>query len=107
MGDSVERWLGNLGLEQYAGLFADSHISTDELPDLTDDDLRELDVAADDRRVILAQLEHESSAAPAQATDAEFSAKRRQVTVMYCDLVGSTALGEHFDAEQMHDIVNA
>ena len=47
MGDSVERWLSNLGLEQYAGLFADSHISTDELPDLTDDDLRELDVAPD------------------------------------------------------------
>ena len=76
MGDSVERWLvSNLGLEQYAGLFADSHISTDELQDLTDDDLRELDVAPDDRRVILAQLEHESSAAPAQATDAEFSGK--------------------------------
>ena len=41
MGDSVEPWLGNLGLEQYAGLFADSHISTDELPDLTYDDLRD------------------------------------------------------------------
>ena len=106
MGDSVEHWLGSLGLGQYAVQFAESHISTDELPDLTDEDLRELDVAPDHRRVIMARLKHKYFSPAAPMPEAEFSAERRQVTVMFCDLVGSTALGEHFDAEQMHEIVN-
>ena len=95
----IAAWLRGLGLEQYAPAFAENHIRPELLPELTSDDLKELGVASvGHRREILAAIARLRAApdgradvsAPETATHA--AAERRQLTAMFCDLVGSTAL---------------
>jgi class 3 adenylate cyclase/predicted ATPase len=110
-------WLRGLRLERYEQAFRENEIDLRVLPELTADDLKELGVAAiGHRRLLLkaiadlaagagrAAAEDVPAASPANATA---EAERRQLTVMFCDLVGSTPLSTRFDPEDLREIVGA
>src|SRR6516165_4555736 len=94
----VGGWLRSLGLEQYEALFRASEIDADILPELTEVDLEKLGVPLGHRKRLLRAISGlaapETMAAPSASTAArpQDAAERRQPTVMFCDLVGSTAL---------------
>src|SRR6516164_3874928 len=114
----VGGWLRKLGLQEYEAAFRDNKIDDTVLPSLTAEDLKELGVGAlGHRRKLLdaiAALRAETSArtplseAPL-ATDeaAQDTAERRQVTVMFSDLVGSTALSARMDPEDLREVISA
>jgi class 3 adenylate cyclase len=110
-------WLRRLGLQRYEQAFRENEIDLRVLPELTADDLKELGVAAiGHRRLLLkaiadlaagagrAAAENVPAASPASAPA---EAERRQLTVMFCDLVGSTPLSTRFDPEDLREIVGA
>jgi class 3 adenylate cyclase/predicted ATPase len=113
----IADWLEKLGMSEYAQRFAENGIDLSVLPDLTDQDLKEIGVILGHRRKILraiASLEAERSAtavAVAPAVPAWSSptdtAERRQVTVMFSDLVGSTALSGRMDPEDLREVISA
>jgi class 3 adenylate cyclase len=113
----VADWLEKLGLGQYAQRFAENDISFTLLPDLTDQDLKELGVSSlGHRRQLLraiTELKSVETATPAVALAAPVplstrdTAERRQVTVMFSDLVGSTALSARMDPEDLHEVISA
>ena len=112
-------WLSALGLEQYEAAFRENAIDGAVLPTLTADDLRELGVAAigHRRRLMnaIAELADDSSdaaagAGPVSETKASpervpAAAERRQLTVMFCDLAGSTALSARLDPEDTREVI--
>ena len=111
MGD-VAQWLEELGLAQYAAAFEDNDIELALLPRLTDGQLKELGVASMGHRMkILAAVGPASEesgpsadvAAPEIARRTE--AERRQLTVMFCDLVGSTELSRKLDPEDLRGVM--
>ena len=113
---SVKEWLASLGLSEYADRFAEHQIDFSILRDLTDRDLKEElgVVSLGDRRRLLRAIAHlaeAASAAPQLAPGFEASrgdeAERRQVTVMFSDLVGSTALSAYMDPEDLREIISA
>lgn len=96
----IAAWLGQLGLGQYAQRFSDNEIDVSVLPHLTDHDLRDIAIPLGHRRKILAAirgLEAPSESIVASETSRSSEAERRQVTVMFADLVGSTALAGRMD----------
>ena len=109
----IDGWLRGIGLEQYAQTFRDNAIDADVLRDLTDEHLRELGLPLGARlkllRAVAALGTSEQTPAspeitpPAARTDAE----RRQVTVMFSDLVGSTALSARMDPEDLREVISA
>ena len=113
----IADWLGRMGLGQYAQCFAENDISFRILPDLTDQDLKELGVSSlGHRRELLraiADLDRAEKVAPEPAASAPISpqphdtAERRQVTVMFSDLVGSTALSARMDPEDLREVISA
>jgi len=110
----IADWLKKLGLGQYAQQFAENDINFSVLPDLTDQDLQELGVGSLGHRRILqraiADLNSVETPTPALITGVpqrQDTAERRQVTVMFCDLVGSTALAASMDPEDLREIVSA
>ena len=110
----VEAWLRGLGLQQYLASFRDNEIDGAVLRDLTADDLRELGVASvGHRRKLLSAISELSAASDSvMATSsaqlpAPDAAERRQLTVMFCDLVGSTAMSARLDPEDMRAIIGA
>src|SRR6476620_5579264 len=113
MAIDITDWLGKLGLEQYAPAFRDNAIDSKVLPRLTAEDLKDLGVTlvGHRRRLLeaIATLGAETSAAVVEPTsrDASASAERRQVTVMFCDLVGSTALSTRLDPEDLREVIGA
>ena len=103
-------WLRSLDLEQYEPAFRDNAIDAAVLPELTADDLRELGVGLiGHRRKLLAAIATlRNDPSPASETGpADVMAERRQLTVMFCDLVGSTALSARFDPEDLRGIIGA
>src|SRR4029077_14484138 len=109
----VGAWLGGLGLERYAPAFRDNEIDWDALPKLTAEDLKDLGVVLGGhrRRLLdaIAALGTKASAAAGTAASrdapAPADAERRQLTVMFCDLVGSTALSTRFDPEDLRELI--
>jgi class 3 adenylate cyclase len=104
----IADWLGQLGLGQYAPRFAENDINFAILPDLTDQDLKELGVSSlGHRRQLLRAIAEKGAPKLAPATAApvtpqpQNAAERRQLTVLFCDLVGSTALSARLDPEDM------
>src|ERR1700752_1630551 len=102
----VADWLKKLGMSEYAQRFAENGIGVAALRHLTDQDLKEIGVLLGHRRKMLAAIGELTPAAPAKpvpATDVEpktqDTAERRQVTVIFSDLVGSTALSARMDPE--------
>jgi class 3 adenylate cyclase len=114
----VEGWLQRLGLEQYAAVFRDNQIDATVLPSLTAEDLKDLGITLiGHRRKLLnaiAGLRVEAGA-PTPISDtplekdkaAKDTAERRQVTVMFADLVGSTALSARMDPEDLRGVIAA
>ena len=110
----IADWLEKLGMSEYAGRFAENRIDFSVLRDLTDQDLKDIGVALGDRRKILRAVGElvDASPAPAQVHAAtepkpQDTAERRQLTVMFCDLVGSTALSARLDPEDLRGIIGA
>jgi class 3 adenylate cyclase/predicted ATPase len=102
----VGGWLRRLGLEQYEATFRENEISEKVLPNLTAEDLKDLGVGlVGHRRVLLDGIA--SLRAPASDKAANDSAERRQVTVMFSDLVGSTALSTRMDPEDLREVISA
>jgi class 3 adenylate cyclase/predicted ATPase len=109
----VALWLRRLGLEQYAPGFADNDIDAAVLPELTAEDLIALRVTSvGHRRRLLSAIatlrdQPPEVVSPAPAATATIEAERRQLTVMFCDLVGSTALSTRFDPEDLREVIGA
>ena len=106
--------LRGLGLGQYEEKFRDNKIDADLLPRLTVDDLKDIGVSVvGDRRRLLDAIAVITGAGPASPTKSapskglQGSAERRPITVMFCDLVGSTSLAAKLDAEDWRNLVNA
>ncbi|MGO9847687.1 MAG: AAA family ATPase [Methylocella sp.] len=114
---NVGGWLRSLGLERYEAIFRENEIDDTVLPRLTADDLKELGVGIlGHRRKLLdaiAALRADVSAkapppdAPPTVGSPKDAAERRQVTVMFCDLVGSTALSTSMDPEDLREVISA
>jgi len=114
----VVSWLRSLGLQRYEATFTEHRIDTDVLPDLTDDDLAKLGIPLGDRKRLIKAIKalrtvetvvgNETPAAEATTLHvSRESAERRQLTVMFCDLVGSTALSARLDPEDLRGIIGA
>jgi class 3 adenylate cyclase len=107
----IADWLKKLGLSEYAQLFAENHIDFSVLPELTDQDLKDLGIVLGDRRKLLRAIADLSGIEKIQSkpteTQSQDSAERRQVSVMFVDLVGSTALSARMDPEDLREIISA
>src|SRR6266581_7346236 len=107
----IAEWLASIGLSEYAQRFADNAIDLSVIRDLTEQDLKDLGVLLGHRRKILRAIADLPAApAPAEiATEAvpRDEAERRQVTVMFADLVGSTALSTGMDPEDLREVISA
>ena len=113
----IADWLQKLGLGQYAQRFAENDINFAVLPHLTDQDLKELGVASlgHRRQLLLAIAElngiQKGAVQRPSSTDVPIAphdtAERRQVTVMFSDLVGSTALSARMDPEDLREVISA
>ena len=107
----VAVWLRGLGLQQYEALFRENDVDAEVLSDLTDGDLEKIGVSLGHRKRLLkgvAALAGPAAAPPAAATPippVADAAERRQLTVMFCDLVGSTALSAGLDPEDMRQVI--
>ena len=106
-------FLRNLGLSQYEVTFRKNEIDVSVLPELTDQHLKDLDVALGARLKILRAIRKlAQSGRPGRSTregtePKPSAAERRQLTVMFCDLVGSTALSALLDPEDMSDLIRS
>jgi class 3 adenylate cyclase len=113
----IAAWLRRLGLEQYEQTFRDNAIDPEVLPDLTDADLEKLGMLLGHRKRLLKEIvelgqstkRHEPSndGSIVQSRAAEPAAERRHLTVMFVDLVGSTALASRLDPEDLREIIGA
>src|SRR5262245_47167416 len=116
----IAEWLGRQGLSQYAQTFAENNIDYSVLPDLTEDDLEKLGISLGHRKKLLRAIDAvwgtrqerdttkvartgAEATSPVQHREAEF----RQITVMFCDLVGSTQLSEKLDPEDLQKIIDS
>ena len=112
---TISEWLASLGMSEHAEGFADNRIDdVSILRDLTDQDLKDIGVPLGHRRKMLraiaemagtasTQIKSEPASEPKRRDDAE----RRQLTVMFCDLVGSTALSARLDPEDLRGVIAA
>jgi len=118
----VREWLKSLGLEQYEAAFHKNDLSEEDLCHLTAEDLHDLGIISVGHRrlllVAIAKLQNRSvssqtirpSGEHAASTSAEdavaHGGQRRQLTVMFCDLVGSTALSARLDPEELRALLH-
>jgi class 3 adenylate cyclase len=120
----VADWLRRLGLERYEAAFEENDVSADILCHLTADDLKELGVTGVGHRrqllVAIAKLNQQRATDAVPPVERTIAAseplggdapsqggERRQLTVMFCDLVGSTALSERLDPEELRNLLHA
>ena len=110
---TIEAWLAQLGLEQYENLFVDNAIDLDVLAELGEQDFEALGIKLGHRRKLLRAIRELSAYAPAVAPDENRShppppapeAERRHLTVMFCDMVGSTELAQQLDPEDLRELM--
>jgi len=105
-------WLSSLGLGAYADAFEREQIDFAVLPTLSDADLRELGLPMGPRNKLKAAIaalgaQPEAATAATQFKAATAGAERRQLTVLFCDLVGSTELSQRLDPEEYRELVRA
>jgi len=109
----VGAWLRGLGLGQYQSTFRENEIESDVLSELTESDLEKLGLPLGPRKRILKAIANlDGAERPAGATSLarpsrQDTAERRQLTVMFCDLAGSTALSARLDPEDMRQVIRA
>ena len=113
MARDIGEWLDGLGLGKYADVFVEHEVDLEVLPELTEPDLEKIGIPLGPRKKLLKAMaalsvdldEHpeatDTSPSPLTAPEAE----RRQLTVMFCDLVGSTALSRQLDPEDLRDVM--
>lgn len=117
----IEEWLHCLGLQQYVRAFRENHVEDDVLPRLTAEDLKDIGVRSvgHRRKILDAITKLRDSFSPTQVNDTKafaqateqastvesHGAERRQLTVMFSDLVGSTALSARLDPEEMREVI--
>ena len=111
-GDDFRQWLKALGLERYADAFADNDVDFRALRQLSDADLKELGVSLGHRRILQAaitqvRLDGAGGSPPDAAPAPGSQGERRQITVMFCDLVGSTELSARLDPEDLRSHIHA
>ena len=105
----IAAWLRELGLERYEQAFQEAEIDAEVLPELTDADLKELGIPLGPRKKLVKAMAvlgggaERLSARPGKPAEAE----RRQLTVLFCDLVGSTAISAGLDPEDMREVITA
>jgi SAM domain (Sterile alpha motif) len=99
----IAEWLERLGMPEYAQRFAENHIDLSILPNLADQDLKELGIVLGDRWKILRAV-GELRSAPAQPQTAQSLTSSRRIAIMFCDLIIS---GRRLDTEDWHDLVGA
>jgi class 3 adenylate cyclase/tetratricopeptide (TPR) repeat protein len=116
MSEDLRIWLQRIGLEQHAELFASNDIDLDLLPDLSDEDLKELGLSLGHRRRLLRAIaerssetlrsaaEHMAASDPGRG-DTVREAERRQLTVLFCDIVSSTELSGRHDPEDFRELL--
>lgn len=109
MSDEIRQWLEGLRLGQYAEAFKANDIDLRALAFVNDEDLRELGVSLGHRRIMLAAIaalgrEQQEEALEPERLD-ESEAERRHLTLMFCDLVGSTELSRRLDPEDLRDLL--
>jgi len=122
---NIRRWLTDLGLERFAHAFEREELTPDNLPDLSDGDLKDLGVPLGPRKTILKAIEalrtsdtvllprspnsitskHSPETIP--ASENALQEERRQLTVLFCDIVGSTELANRLDPEILQKILRA
>ena len=109
----IADWLKTLGMSEYAARFAEHGIDVSVLRHLTDQDLKDIGVLLGHRRKMLAAIAELAGAAPISPQPAltepkpQDTAERRQVTVMFSDLVGSTAMSARMDPEDLREVISA
>ena len=115
----ISDWLEKLGMPEYAQRFADNDIDIDVINELTDQDFDRLGVSLGHRRRMLRAIRELSASPIAAVTERQTpqsaptaqapkdTAERRQVTVMFSDLVGSTALSARMDPEDLREVISA
>ena len=116
MSGNIEQWLESLGLETYATVFVENDIDLEVLPELSDDELKELGVSLGHRKKLLKAIaafegdpkpvaDADTVAGQSTADRPRAEAERRQLTIMFCDLVGSTELSARLDPEDLREIM--
>lgn len=106
--NNIGEWLASLDLEEYCQRFVENGIDLTVLGDLTDQDLKELGVLLGHRRKMLRAIRDFAARSTSSASEpTPREAERRQLTVMFCDLVGSTALSAQLDPEDMRRLIGA
>src|SRR5215472_11449581 len=115
----IADWLEKLGMSEYAKLFAENDIDVEVLSELTDKDFDRLGVSIGHRRKIIRAIRELAASPVSAATEGSRSettatqagprdaAERRQVTIMFSDLVGSTALSARMDPEDLREVISA
>jgi len=109
---SIAGWLNELGLAKYVCVFAENAVDIDVLFDLTDADLEKMGIPLGDRkRLLKATIANQQSSSPKTnvtvATIAAHSgAERRHLTVLFCDLVGSTSIAAELDPEELSGVIH-
>src|SRR5262249_33631670 len=112
---SIGEWLAAVGLAQYTELFDQNRIGLDVLSQLNEQDLKDLGIPLGDRKRLLISISADRvptavvdvASGAAQHMSAPPQAERRQLTVLFCDLVGSTALSRQLDPEQLRELMRS
>ena len=112
---TVADWLKSLGMPEYAKSFADNNIDFLAIPGLTEPDLERLGISPGDRGRLLRAVAVPRADAPLTGAQVPFAeerlsrrgVERRHLTVLFCDLVGSTVLSTRLDPEDLHEIIAA
>ena len=113
----IGQWLRSFGLDRYEAAFRENDITVEVLTELTTDDLKELGIASiGHRRRLMAAIAalRDSGALPIRGArsvnsqnDSIASSERRQITVLFCDIVGSTPLARGLDPEDLREVLTA
>ncbi|MCW5622676.1 MAG: guanylate cyclase, partial [Burkholderiales bacterium] len=110
---SIRQWLESIGLEQYAEAFEENDVDAEILRDLSEDDLQRLGVSLGHRKRMLRAMQADASTSeasprqePGPIESTTIEGERRQVTVLFCDLVGSTALSARLDPEAYRAVLS-
>lgn len=100
---TIGEWLSHFGLSRLEATFRENGIELDVMASLTDGDLKEMGLTVGDRKRVLAAVSGPAACHP--SLPVHVGGERRQVTVLFCDLVGSTALSAQLDPEDMHEVI--
>lgn len=104
---SVTAWLATIGLERYASVFEENEVDEETLRVLTDADLAELGLPFGPRKKLLAALDAADRETVTATRSSSMAGERRQLTVMFCDMVGFTEMASRVDPEVLQEVIKA